>query len=96
MCNYLVIAVFCLLYTIVFSICRKALDRRKGRPSRGVFMYSEGLLIESRAVLSQYRGVASPLIERRLRSLLSLIDAWLLDREIAKDPKLRAGSPRDD
>jgi hypothetical protein len=36
--------------------------------------------------------MAPPLIERRLRSLLSLIDAWLLDREVAKDPKLRTGS----
>ena len=25
------------------------------------------------------------LVEKRLRTLLSLIDAWLLDREIAKD-----------
>jgi hypothetical protein len=96
MCNYVVISVFCLLYAFVFSICRKALNRRKGRPSRVELRNAEGLLIESRAVLSQYRGMAPSLIERRLRSLLSLIDAWLLDREIAKDPKLRTGSPRGD
>jgi hypothetical protein len=52
MCNYLVISVFCLLYTIVFLICRKALDRRKDTPSRVELRNAEGLLIESRVVLS--------------------------------------------
>ena len=50
--------------------------------------YFSALLIESRAVLSQFRGMADSrgahLVERRLRNLLRLIDAWLLDREIAK------------
>ena len=100
MCNYLVISVFCLLYTVVFSICRKTLDRRKGRPSRAELRNAEGLLIESKHILTQFRGIAASrgahLVEERLRTLLSFIDAWFLDREIAKDPKLRTGSPRDD
>src|SRR5437868_3796483 len=89
MCNYLVISVFCLLYTIVFWICRKALDRRKGRPSRAELRNAEGLLIESKHILTQFCGIADSrgahLVEKRLRTLLSLIDAWFLDREIAKD-----------
>ena len=89
MCNYLVISVFCLLYTIVFSICRKALDTRKGGPSRAELKNAEGLLIESKHILTQFRGVADSrsahLVEERLRRLLSFIDAWFLDREIAKD-----------
>src|SRR6266496_3590604 len=96
MSNYLVILVVCLLYTIGFSICRKALDRRKGRPSRVELRNAEGLLIESKHILTQFRGIAASrgahLLEERLRTLLSFIDAWLLDREIAKDPKLQTGS----
>lgn len=88
MFDYLVILVFCLLYTIVFLICRKALDRRKGRPSRVELRNAEGLLIESAYLLGEFRKVnLPPLVERRVTKLWRLIHAWLLDREIAKDPK---------
>ena len=97
MCNYLVISVFCLLYTIVFLICRKALDRRKGRPSRVELRNAEGLLIESAHLLGDFRKAnLPPLVERRVTNLLRMIHAWLVDREIAKDPKLRTGKPTAD
>ena len=58
---------------------------------------AEGLLIESAYLLGEFRKAnLPPLVERRVTNLLRMIHAWLLDREIAKDPKTANREAKDD